>query len=134
MREADDMRSRFAGVWVDAIAAEAEALERHKQERSYRRMLAVTDGVLGRLEQRNLSGQCELDDVIRRDLARMLSMLPNDARRRFPSATTVQQALDGIFDVQEVLLIVLQRMLHWDRLTAEPWRDASDERLARRTA
>lgn len=134
MREADDVRSRFAGVWVDAIAAELEALERHKQERSYRRMLAVTDGVLGRLEQRNLAGQHELDDVIRRDLARMLSILPNDARRRFPSASTVQQALDGIFDVQEALLIVLQRMVHWDRVTAEPWPGASEDPLARRTA
>jgi hypothetical protein len=134
MREVDETYSRFAGVWVDAIAAEAEALERHKLERTYRRMLAITDGVLGRLEQRNLAGQHELDDVIRRDLAKMLRALPNDARRRFPSAQCVQQALDGVFEVQEALLIVLQRLLHWDRLTAEPWQDASESPLARRTA
>ncbi|HXM58537.1 MAG TPA: hypothetical protein VOB72_24260 [Candidatus Dormibacteraeota bacterium] len=126
-------RSRFANVWSDAIAAEAAALEQHRVERQYRRMLALTDGVLGRLEQRNLAGQEELDEVIQRDIARTLSVLPPDARGRFPQATSVQQALDGIFEVQEALLHVLQRMLHWDRLLAAPW--GADEPLAeRRTA
>jgi hypothetical protein len=137
MQEANKVKGRFADVWSDAIAAEAAALERHKIERSYRRMLAMTDGVLGGLEQRNLAGQRELDEVIRREIARTLTSLPPEARRRFPAATTVQEALDGTFEVQEALLLVLQRMLHWDRLLAAPWEGAvegADEPPYRQTA
>jgi hypothetical protein len=138
MQEIDELHSRFAEVWTDAIAAEAAALERHKVERTYRRMLGLTDGLLDRLEQRNLAGQRELDEMIQRDLDRTLVQVAPEARRRFPSATTVQEALDGIFEVQEGLLLVLQRMLHWDRLLASPWEGAAesadDDRLARRTA
>lgn len=137
MQEVNEAQGRFADVWSDTIAAEAAALERHKIERSYRRMLAMTDGVLGGLERRNLSGQRELDEMMRREIARTLSCLPPDARDRFPAAKTVQQALDGIFDVQEALLLVLQRMLHWDRLLAAPWEGAvegADEPPYRRTA
>jgi hypothetical protein len=125
--------SRFNNVWIDTIAAEAAALEQHKVERQYRRMLALTDGVLTRLEQRNLVGQQELDEVIKRDIARTLSVLSPDARGRFPRATNVQEALDGIFDVQESLLHVLQRMLHWDRLLSTSW-EADDPLPQRRTA
>jgi hypothetical protein len=110
--------TRFAEVWNDALAAEAVALELRQVERSYRRVLALTDDVLGKLEQRNLRDQQELDEVVRRDLARTLGELPADARRRFPDADSVQEALDGIFLVQESILLVLQRMLHWDRLVA----------------
>jgi hypothetical protein len=132
-----DVQSRFADVWSDAIEAEAAALERHRVERSYRRMLAMTDDVLGKLERRNLSGQRDLDEVIQRQIGRTLKALAPEARQRFPEATTVQQALDGIFEVQESLLVVLQRMLHWDRLLASPWEslfDGADEQLVRRTA
>jgi hypothetical protein len=126
MQKVNEAQGRFAEVWSDALAAEAAALERQKIERSYRRMLAMTDGVLGGLERRNLAGQRELDEMVQREIARTLSLLPPDARSRFPDATTVQQALDGIFDVQEALLLVLQRMLHWDRLLATPWEGAAD--------
>jgi hypothetical protein len=132
-----DSQSRFDDVWTDAVAAEAAALELHQVERSYRRVLAMTDDVLGKLEQRNLHGQQELDEVIKRDLARMLSELPPDARSRFPDAecATVQGALDGIFLVQESLLVVLQRMLHWDRLVRSPWESEAEEaEPARRSA
>src|SRR5256885_12066907 len=97
MQELKDVQGRFADVWVDAIAAEAAALERHRTERSYRRMLSMTDEILGRLEQRNLAGQSELDEVIRRELSRTLSLLTPEAPSRFPEATSVQEALDGIF-------------------------------------
>lgn len=132
MQQRDGATSRFTDVWVDSVAAEAAVIEQHRVERRYRRMLALTDGVLGRLEQRNLASQVELDDVIRRDIRRMLSMLTPEARQRFPAATTVQEAVDGVFDVQEVLLVVLQRMLHWDRLLTSPWEvEAADEPVRR---
>jgi len=112
-------KSKFEAVWDDAVAAEAAVLRQHRVERGYRRVLAMTDGVLAELEQRNLRGQRTLDDVVSRDLARTLSELPSDARMRYPKDVgCVQDALDGIFLVQEPILGVLQRMLHWDRLVA----------------
>jgi hypothetical protein len=121
LQERSEANSRFADVWDDSLAAEAAVLEQHRVERRYRRMLALTDEILGRLERRNLAGQRELDEVMQRDIARTMSMLTPDARSRFPAATTVQDALDGIFDVQAIILVVLQRMLHWDRLLTGPW-------------
>jgi hypothetical protein len=126
--------SRFEDVWTDAIAAEAAALEMHRVERGYRRVLAMTDDVLGQLEQRNLQGQRDLDGVLKRDLARTLDELPDDARERYPAAVTVQEALDGIFLVQESLLLVLQRMLHWDRVLSSPWESIDDAEPVCRTA
>lgn len=112
-------KSNFEEVWDDAIAAEALVLQEHKVERGYRRVLAMTDDVLAELEQRNLRGQRKLDDGVTRELARTLSEVPSDARRRYPKDVgSVQEALDGIFLVQEPILGVLQRMLHWDRLVA----------------
>lgn len=131
----NDSQSRFDDVWTDAVAAEAAALELHQVERSYRRVLAMTDGVLGQLEQRNLHGQQVLDEVVSRDLARTLMELPNDARSRYPEAETVQEALDGIFLVQESLLLVLQRLVHWDRIVTSSWEEQDEADLAvRRTA
>ena len=129
------MQGRYADAWTDARTAEAAALEQHKVERSYRQMLAMTDDLLGALEQRNLRGQEELDDVVRRDITRTLCQLPPEAQRRFPITGTVQGALDGIFAVQEELLLVLQRMLHWDRLMTTMWEhQAMDESASRRSA
>lgn len=132
-----ETRNRFEDVWSDAEAAEAAALELHKVERGYRRALAMTDDVLGKLEERNLHGQQALDDVMSRDLAKTLAELPPDARRRYPRANTVQDALDGVFLVQEALLGVLQRLVHWDRVLAASCWDGESEvepEPARRTA
>lgn len=119
----DHEHSRFDDAWTEAEAAQAAVLERRQVERSYRRVLALTDGVLGALERRNLRGQVELDRAIKLDLARTVVELPPDVRRRFPTPRNVQEALDGIFSVQEPLLLVLQRLLHWDRLVTGPWQD-----------
>jgi len=114
-----ETKSKFEDVWNDAIAAEAAVLQERQVERGYRRVLAMTDEVLGELEQRNMRGERELDDAVKHDLARTLAELPPDARRRFPDdVRSVQRALDGVFLVQESILLVLQRMLHWDRLVA----------------
>jgi hypothetical protein len=112
------IKSQYEDVWDDAVAAEAAVLRQRQVERGYRRVLAMTDGVLAELERRNLRGQPELDAVVKRQLARTLAEVPPDARRRFPNAGSVQEALDGIFLVQESILLVLQRLLHWDRLVA----------------
>jgi hypothetical protein len=132
------MRGRYMEVWTDALDAEHAAIERDRVERSYRGMLALTDQVLGGLERRNLAGQRALDDVMQRDLARILDELTPGARARFPRTVLVQEALDGIFAVQAELMGVLQRMLHWSRVLSTDARDdedaAADEPRARRTA
>lgn len=92
----------------------AVVAEQPCREREYRRMLAMTDKLLAHLEQLNLRGQRELDAATRRDIARTMDELTPRARGRFPRANTVQQALDGLFEVQEVLMLPLQRMLHWE--------------------
>jgi len=97
----------------EIVAAESA---RPCREREYRRMLALTDKLLGHLEQLNMSGQRDLDAATQRDIATMLGELTPRARGRFPRAHTVQQALDGLFEVQEELMLPLQRMLHWEPL------------------
>jgi hypothetical protein len=131
------MRGRYAEVWTDALDAEQAAIERDRIERRYRGMLALTDELLGRLERRNLAGRRTLDDVMERDIARTLGTLTPVARGRFPRTTLVQEALDGIFDVQAELMGVLQRMGHWSRVLSTNAHDedaAADEPRERRTA
>jgi hypothetical protein len=131
------MRGRYAEVWTDALDAEQAAIERDRVERRYRGMLALTDELLGRLERRNLAGQRALDDVMKRDIARTLGALTPGARGRFPRTTLVQEALDGIFDVQGELMGVLQRMGHWSRVLSTNVHGedaAADEPQERRTA
>jgi hypothetical protein len=131
------VHSRFADVWSDAVAAEAAVWAEQEVEHRYRQALARTDDVLGKLERRNLRGQRELDEGMRRDLARTLGALPPDAKGRFPEARTVQEALDGIFAVQENLMHVLQRILHWDRLLtarSDAEVERANELAARRSA
>lgn len=113
--------SRYAEVWTETINAEEAIREERRAERDYRRMLGLTDRLLGRLEQLNLSGHRELDEDTRRDIALTLLDVTEPARNRFPSTNGVQEALDGMFDVQESLLLTLQRMVHWDRLLSAPW-------------
>jgi hypothetical protein len=113
--------SRYAEVWTETINADEAIREQRRAERDYRRMLGLTDRLLGRLEQLNLSGHRELDEETRRDIALTLLDVTEPARDRFPSTNAVQQALDGMFDVQESLLLTLQRMVHWDRLLSAPW-------------
>jgi hypothetical protein len=131
------VKGRYADVVAETISAEEAVREQRRQERSYRRMLSRTDDLLGELEGRNLAGQRELDDPMRQRIALTLLDLTPRARNRFPPARTVQQALDGVFEVQETILVTLQRMLHWDRLLAMPWEAqvaGGDEPWARRSA
>lgn len=89
-------------------------------ERDYRRMLTLTDQLLTHLELLNLRGQKGLDRVTQRRIAATMCELTPRASARFPRARTVQEALDGLFEVQVELLVPLQRMLHWDRLISVP--------------
>jgi hypothetical protein len=132
------MRARYAEVWTEALDAEHASLERDRVARSYRRMLVLTDEMVGRLERRNLAGQRALDEVMERDIATTLEVLPPPARGRFHRTGLVQEALDGMFEVQAELMGVLQRTLHWGRVLSSDTMDGEDAaaggRRARRTA
>lgn len=104
------------GSLEDLVAPAREACN----EREYRRMLALTDQLLAHLEHLNLCGQRDLDTVTRRSIAATMRELTPQAQARFPRARTVQEALDGLFEVQVELLVPLQRMVHWDRVLSVP--------------
>lgn len=110
----------YAQVSDDAAAMDDDARERKSVERSYRRQLARTDALLWRLERLNLAGNTDLDLDTRKELGLALVDVNPRARQRFPTATSVQEALDGVFEVQEEILMVLERLLHWDRLLTSP--------------
>jgi hypothetical protein len=108
------MHGRFANTWEEAIVAAATARESKQQERRYRRMLALTDALLGRLESLNLSGHQELSAPVRRSIAGTLDRLSPPVRARFPHCDSVQNAVDGVFEVQDELLHRLRETLRWD--------------------
>lgn len=109
---------RFNNASNDAVVAAAVVHSRREEERSYRRMLWLTDGLLGRLEVRNLRGG-RMSEGMRRDIGQTLDQLTPAARARFPGCDSVQQALDGVFDVQDELLRVRQRQMRWNRMWEE---------------
>lgn len=76
-----------------------------------RSLMKLTDGVLARLEELNLAdrGGCCPDSETARSIRLALAALPPEARRRFGSPDTVQEALDGLFEVQDELLRPWQR-------------------------
>jgi hypothetical protein len=121
---------RFANASTDARVAAALARSHRAEERRYRRMLWLTDGLLGRLEVRNLRGG-RMNEGMRRDIGRTLDQLTPAARARFAGCDTVQQALDGVFDVQDELLRVRQRLLRFNLNWEE---GASPDGLVRQTA
>jgi hypothetical protein len=124
------MHGRFANTWEEALVAAAAARESKQQERRYRRMLALTDRLLGRLETLNLSGHQELNAPIRQSIAGTLDRLSPPVRARFPHCDTVQNAVDGVFEVQDELLHRLRQTLRWDPTEAMP----GEPELERRTA
>lgn len=124
------MHSRFANTWEEAIGAAEAARESTRHERRYRRMLALTDALLGRLETLNLSGHQELSTPVRRSIEGTLDKLSPPARSRFPDCETVQNAVDGVFEVQDELLHRLRQTLHWDPTEAM----LGDTELERKTA
>jgi hypothetical protein len=109
-----EVRGRFANANSETAEAEVATVRRRLEYRAQRRQLALTDGLLGKLERLNLKGQERLDDVTRRQIGRVMSQLPPPTRLRLRTSRTVQQALDGVFDVQAELLAPLQRAMSWD--------------------
>ena len=109
---AKDSTGRFAKTGMDLVGWIVANQRRRAEERRLRRMIRATDRLLDQLEASNLSGGGELDARMRRSIDRTLEHLGPAARGRYPSrCRTVQEALDGVFAVQEELLSSLQRMI-----------------------
>lgn len=72
----------------------------------HRRMMALTDLVVSRLEELNLADQGQSQPDVSTDtlITNVLRAMPEEARVSFPGYGTVQQALDGFFEVQRILL------------------------------
>lgn len=73
--------------------------------------MQLTDSVIGRLEELNLAerGGRRPDPTTQRLIDSALAELPPEACRRYGTRVTVQQALDGFFDVQEELMLPWQQ-------------------------
>lgn len=83
----------------------SEAAARRSMAMRYRRAMVASDQAIGRLEELNLrGGGTRVPDVATRAaMDRALAALPAEARRKIKPWRTVQQALDGMFEVQEAL-------------------------------
>jgi hypothetical protein len=91
----DDMiRSAVAGTHASA------------RRRGPRAALALTDRLLGQLEELNLDdrGDHKVPAGVRRELAEIRPLLSSDARAGLDRSRTVQGCLDAIFEAQEELL------------------------------
>lgn len=108
---ADPTGQRFAKTGIDLVGWIVANQRRRADERRCRRMIRATDRLLDQLEATNLSGGGTLDARMQRSIDRTLQHLGPAARGRYPRCRTVQEALDGVFAVQEELLSSLQRMI-----------------------
>ncbi|HZV50080.1 MAG TPA: hypothetical protein VFD49_09975 [Candidatus Dormibacteraeota bacterium] len=85
------------------------------RELGFRRQLAATDHLLDLLEQMNLREAEFLGAAAARQVARTLETLPPPLRPAMAPGTSVQRALDMVFEVQEALFSwrVRQRQGPW---------------------
>jgi hypothetical protein len=87
--------------------------------REYRRLRSLTDGLLDYLERLNMQhpqGR-ELDDSTRNAIRGVLAEVPGPSQRRFPECRTVQEALDGVFELKGELrrqALPDEVLLRWD--------------------
>jgi hypothetical protein len=86
--------------------------------REYRRLRVLTDVLLDHLERLNLEhpGEHELDAATRQAIKAVLAQLPESLRPAVPQCRTVQEALDGWFELKSEL----RRQVHPDG-AGLPW-------------
>ena len=96
----------FSTCSDDMIRNAVAGTKASARRRGPRAVLALTDRLLGQLEELNLDnrGSQKMPAVVRRELAEIGPFLTSGARRRLERSGTVQECLDAIFDVQEELL------------------------------
>jgi hypothetical protein len=73
--------------------------------RQYRRLRTLTDHLLDYLERQNMrypQGR-RLDAAANQTIQEVLAELPDPLRRAYPDCQTVQEALDGVFELKKEL-------------------------------
>ncbi|HEX4212703.1 MAG TPA: hypothetical protein VIA06_05170 [Candidatus Dormibacteraeota bacterium] len=95
----------------EVSAARGNGFAHGVDDAARRSLMRLTDRAIGRLEELNLAdrGGSRPDADTARTIKTTLAALPADARRRFGCRSTVQEALDGLFDAQEELMRPRQR-------------------------
>jgi hypothetical protein len=113
------MTSAIARSSWEIAEARRRAVVRRRRRQHHRSLVGLTDRAIHRLEELNLAdrGGCPPDPTTAQAIDEALEAMPTPVRRCFPGSRTVQQALDGLFIVQEAL----QRR-HGLR---SPWDDAA---------
>ncbi|MBO0688158.1 MAG: hypothetical protein J2P40_01105 [Candidatus Dormibacteraeota bacterium] len=103
--ETTDSRE-FTTCSEDMIRNAVAGTKARARRRGPRAALALTDRLLGQLEELNLDGRGNqrLPARIRGELAEIGPALSANAHARLEASRTVQECLDAIFDVQEELL------------------------------
>lgn len=96
------------GMWTAALEigrCRREAALRQSRALRYRSAMVASDRAIGRLEEANLrgAGRSVPDPVTQAAIDRALAALPAGAKAGVKPWVTVQQALDGMFDLQEAL-------------------------------
>lgn len=84
---------------------ERETAVRRANRRRYafHRMLQATDRVLWRLEELNRDGVMVVPKRVRQEIRALVSSLPEEMGDALGDSAGVQDALDGVFEVQEQL-------------------------------
>ena len=103
--ETTDTRD-FSTCSDDMVRNAVEGTKDGARRRGPRAALARTDQLLGQLEELNLDdrGTQQLPATVGDELAEISALLSQGGRARLAECRTVQECLDGLFDVQEELL------------------------------
>jgi len=83
--------------------ATAELRRRKARERTFDRLLRLTDVVLWHLEEMNRDGVAHVPDRRQAAIADKLAAMPESLRRMYCADGSVQCALDSLFEMQQAL-------------------------------
>jgi len=83
--------------------ATAELRRRKALERTFDRLLRLTDVVLWHLEEMNRDGVAHVPDRRQAAIADKLAAMPESLRRMYCADGSVQCALDSLFEMQQAL-------------------------------
>ena len=86
------------------ILRQLTALGRENRRRhAFQRMLEASDKVLWRLEELNRDGVKTVPKPVRARILKLVDGMPHDVGEPLHDCRQVQEALDGVFEVQERL-------------------------------
>ena len=117
------MTASIAKTHVDIVRARRLSALRRRRREHHRYLVGLSDRTIERLERLNLAegGGAPPDRPTADAIDETLRAMPEPVRRRFPGRRTVQQALDGLFAVQDAL-----QRAHQADLPGAAWDDLDD--------